>query len=93
MSNLNLRRFASAKLCRHISRAVGLERVWERKGRRFVSRTPSSPKEKEKSRHKSELFALLEAIGAIQDPSFVQKIIIYNAKFSIVKMRVSVHQI
>ena len=49
MSNLNLRRFASAKLCRHISRAVGVERAWERKGRRFVSRTPFLSRRKEKS--------------------------------------------
>ena len=49
-SNLtkNPRRFASVKQCRRLSRAVGLERAWERKGRRFVSRTPSSPKRKEK---------------------------------------------
>ncbi|RRD52310.1 hypothetical protein EII16_11135 [Campylobacter rectus] len=35
--NLNLRRFASAKQCRHLSRAMGLERAWERKGRRSTS--------------------------------------------------------
>ena len=50
-SNLtkNLRRFTRrVKQCHHLSRAVGLERAWEGKGRRFVSRTPSSPTRKEK---------------------------------------------
>jgi len=40
--NLNLQRFASAKLCRHLSRAVGLVGVWGWKGRRFVSSSACS---------------------------------------------------
>ena len=34
--------------CSNISRAVGLERAWERKGRRFVSRIPFLSRKKKK---------------------------------------------
>ena len=56
MSNLNLRRFASAKQCRHLSRAVGLVGVWGRKGRRFVSRNPfRHPRKRERRIQKGAL--------------------------------------
>ena len=63
MLNLNPRRFVRAKQCPHFSRAVGLERVWERKGRRFVSRTSSSPEEKRKVDIKGSTFASLHCVG------------------------------
>ena len=67
--NLNLRRFAQAKQCRRLERAVGLERAWERKGRRFVSRTPSSPIKREKQIQKGTL--LLQPYLAIAKQSVI----------------------
>ena len=54
LENVNLKTWGEAApnltctKCSNISRAVGLERVWERKGRRFVSRIPFLSRKKEK---------------------------------------------
>jgi len=50
---------------------VGLERVWERKGRRFVSRTPSSPEEKRKVDKKGSFLLYLATVkqSVIQAPT------------------------
>ena len=46
--NANLKNVRRDSAVAPLERAVGLERAWERKGRRFVSRTPFLSQRKEK---------------------------------------------
>ena len=70
-----------------LERAVGLERAWERKGRRFVSSTPFLSRRKEKGGYKRELFCFTTLTTAkqsvIQAPSPLTRKIKFNAQHQI----------
>ena len=95
--NANLKNVRRDSAVAPLERAVGLERVWERKGRRFVSRTPSSPEKKKKGALLLQLSFATAKQSVIQAPSpltrkikFMRAAKFNQTKFSIFAVQVSV---